>query len=212
MAAPEVIAAAVADARAGMPMRAVAEKHGVPFGSIHRWVTRARIADGEVERKPETRKRRRAKNLEKPAKKADAPKAAKEEKEGKEERPAHHRSLRARDATAARIAVALGPELCADLREGVAGLVRFVATSGRKAADPLTAPDVSMKDVADAARALETLLTRTADVLAFDRLTNPEAATDGEAARLDRLASALGVKPGAPALTMLRGARAAEQS
>ncbi|MSQ03438.1 MAG: hypothetical protein EXR71_16365 [Myxococcales bacterium] len=83
--------------------------------------------------------------------------------------------IRGRDARASAMAEALGPQLRADLRGTIGNVTRYLADATRRAVD---GDDVDMHQVAAAARALDTLLSRAADVLAFDRNTTAPAEAD----------------------------------
>ena len=66
------------------------------------------------------------------------------------------------------MAEALGPQLRTDLRDTIGHLTGYLAGATRRAVE---GDVVDMHQVAAAARALDALLSRAADVLAFDRTT-----------------------------------------
>ena len=89
--------------------------------------------------------------------------------------PVPDSTSRARDPRAAAVAQALGPRLRADLRETIGNLTGFLAdVTGRARGGDA----VDMHQVAAAARALDALLSRAADVLAFDNATQAPADAD----------------------------------
>ncbi len=125
-----------------------AGKFGVPRGTIGRWAKEHR--EGKVV----------------PLKVAPAlPDAT----------PRARETAKGREVRAAEMAIALGDQAREDLRATVGGLTTHLRAEVARAASGET---VDMMQVAAAARALDTLLTRAADVLAFDRNTTATADRD----------------------------------
>lgn len=140
-----------------------AAKYGVPSGTIGRWTKErkeGRVVELKVAPPPEPQPR--ARDL--------AP-----------------GGLKAKMTLTEAVSGALGPQIRGDVRTTVGGLTTWLATQASLAA---SGQKVNMKEVADAARALESVLSRGADLLAFDRSTGGEVA----APAADDLAAAMGVK------------------
>ena len=164
---PEHIkAAAVASVRAGMTIRAAAARHGVPYASVGRWSREA-------------------------SQRGDTPGATKVVVEPNRVVPPVES---APVVSRARVVEAIGPELRRDLRRGVSGIARFIASAGERVSPdgqiiPKSEDDEGpdWQQVAHAARALDILLARVPDVMTFDETTNGKANTseaDAIAARV----------------------------
>ena len=158
----------------GLSLSECAKKHGVPRGTIGRWLKERR--DGKVQPI-------------RPLAIVPAP-------------PLPTPPIRARERVAVAVGEALGPEIKNDLRESVRHLTRHIARQAKAAAEGQ--PDdwegdewrpPSMIELAAAARALDALLSKAGDLLAFDRTTTTEAPTEvpdvateeGRAAVVERL-------------------------
>jgi len=124
-----------------------ATKYGVPSGTIGRW----------------TKERKEGRVVELKVAPPPAP----------EPSPHAREAIRGREVRAAEMARAMGDEARSDLRDAVAGLTRFLGSAAKRASQ---GEDVDMVQLAAGARALDALLTRAADVLAFD--TRTQAPTD----------------------------------
>ncbi len=130
-----------------LSMSEAAEKFGVKVGTIKYWAKERN--DGKVVEL-----------------KVAAPPAT-------EPSPHAREAIRGREVRAAEMARAMGDEARSDLRDAVSGLTRFLGQAAKRASD---GEDVDMVQLAAGARALDALLTRAADVLAFD--TRTQAPTD----------------------------------
>lgn len=190
--------AVLADVAAGMTHREAGEKHGVKTATVGQWCKRARIRKSEA-----TKAKDRKKGL-KPGKVPAVP--------GLEEgvsKPAPPPKPRARPGPPKRtVTEDLGEEFRGYLRKTARRLGRILAGED-DFVDPRTgkawAP--SCRDLADAARALDTILLRTPDILSFDEKTGGRAkdgtVTDEERERMDRLMLAAEDEP--PALQVVGG-------
>lgn len=132
----------------GLSLSECAKKHGVPRGTIGRWLKERR--DGKVVAL-------------RPAPIAIAPPAP----------PSP--TPRAREAKTEAIARAVGPELRAALRGSVADLTSHIADESRRARE---GRNVDMHQLASASRALVALLDKAGDLLAFDKNTTTQAPSE----------------------------------
>lgn len=140
----------------GLSIRKAAAKFGLPQGTVARWVN-----DRKHGREPKTVATLHVL----PSAAPPAPK------------------VHARERVAVAVGDALGPEIKQDVRSGVGDLTRYIARQAKLAADgrpedaPLDWRGPDMMQLAAAARALDALLSKAGDLLAFDKtlMTETEA-------------------------------------
>lgn len=148
--------AVLADVRAGMLQREVAERYGVPLGTVGRWCAPPK----------------------KGVKKTKTPRGDDGKVTGEGGGGAFRggtSAARARAPEPPPVVEAIGPELRRTLRGGVVRASRFIAgeidATGAEVATGAVA-STDWQQVAHAARALDILLARVPDVMTFDEVTN----------------------------------------